>query len=108
MDKNGEIHKTKNGIIYDKETKDIELVPYNMDINEYMEKEVLPHVPDAKAFFEQNLGLKKPKIKIGAEIPFTRTFYKYKSLRPSDEILCEIKQDTKLVNKNLDNLFDED
>jgi type I restriction enzyme M protein len=73
-----------------------------------MEQEVFPHVPDAKAFFEENLGLKNPKIKTGAEIPFTRLFYKYKPLRPSDEILEEIKQDTKSVNKNLENLFDED
>lgn len=109
MDKSAEIHKDKKGNIkYDKSTKEIELVQYDIDIQDYMEKEVLPHVPDAKAFFEENLGLKKPKIKTGAEIPFTRMFYKYKSLRPSDEILKELKQDTKIINKHLDNLFDED
>ena len=108
MDKNAKIHKDKKGIIYDNETKDIELVPFNMDIDTYMKKEVLPHIPDAKAFFEENLGLKKPKIKTGAEIPFTRMFYKYKPLRPSDEILSEIEEDAKSVNKHLDNLFDEE
>ena len=108
IDKTAVIHKDKKGnIIYDKSTKDIELVPYNVDIEDYMEQEVLPHVPDAKAFFEENLKIKKPRIKTGAEIPFTRMFYKYNPLRPSDEILNELKQDTKLINKHLDNLFDE-
>ena len=109
MDKTAVIHKDKKGnIIYDKSTKDIELVSYNVDIEDYMEQEVLPHVPDAKAFFEENLKIKKPKIKTGAEIPFTRMFYKYKPLRPSDEILQEIKQDIKLVNTTLDKVFKED
>ena len=109
IDKTAEIQKDKNGnIIYDKTTKDIEIVSYNMDIQEYMEKEVLPHTPDAKAFFEENLGLKKPRIKTGAEIPFTRMFYKYNYLRPSDEILNEIKSDEKLVNETLKQLFNED
>lgn len=108
IDKTAVIHKDKKGnIIYDKSTKDIELVPYNVDIEDYMEQEVLPHVPDAKAFFEENLKIKKPRIKTGAEIPFTRMFYKYKPLRHSDEILNELKHDTKLINKHLDNLFDE-
>ena len=106
MDKNAVIHKDKKGnILYDKSTKDIEIIPYNMDIQEYMEKEVLPYVPDAKAFFEEDLGKKKPVIKTGAEIPFTRIFYKYKTLRPSNEIADEIIQLENLSNKNLNLIF---
>ena len=53
-----------------------------------MAREVLPHVPDAKWFWEENLGAKKPVIKTGAEIPFTRYFYKYS--QPEDsEVLAE-------------------
>lgn len=44
-----------------------------------MEREVLPFVPDAVAFFEERMDLKKPIIKTGAEIPFTRYFYKYQT-----------------------------
>lgn len=52
MDKQAEIQKDKKGnVLYDKETKDTELVPYKQDIADYMQREVLPHVPDAKAFF---------------------------------------------------------
>ena len=106
MDKTAVIHKDKKGnIIYDKTTKDIEIVPYNIDIQEYMEKEVLPNVPDAKVFFEEDLGKKKPVIKTGAEIPFTRLFYKYQMLRPSDEVANEIIQLERSVNSNLNLIF---
>ena len=87
MDKKAEIQRDKKGnIIYDKETKDTEIVPFEEDIDTYMAREVLPHVPDAKAFFEENLGAKKPVIKTGAEIPFTRNFYKYQRPVPSEEL----------------------
>lgn len=89
MNKAAEIQKDKNGnILYDKETKDIEIVRYDEDIDTYMAREVLPYIPDAKAFFEEKLTAKKPVIKIGAEIPFTRYFYKYTQPEKS-EILEE-------------------
>lgn len=85
MDKDAEIQKDKKGnILYDKETKDTELVKWEESIDDYMTREVLPHVPDAKAFFEEDLGKKKPVIKTGAEIPFTRYFYKYQQPTPSE------------------------
>lgn len=87
MDKDAEIQKDKKGnILYDKETKDTELVKWEESIDDYMTREVLPHVPDAKAFFEEDLGKKKPVIKTGAEIPFTRYFYKYQQPTPSEEL----------------------
>lgn len=64
MDKDAEIQKDKKGsTLYDKETKDTELVKWEESIDDYMAREVLPHVPDAKAFFEEDLGKKKPVIK---------------------------------------------
>lgn len=88
MDKDAEIQKDKKGsILYDKETKDTELVKWEESIDDYMAREVLPHVPDAKAFFEEDLGKKKPVIKTGAEIPFTRYFYKYQ--QPTPETNCQ-------------------
>lgn len=87
MDKKAEIQRDRKGnIIYDKETKDTELVKYKEDIDDYMAREVLPHIPDAVAFFEENLGAKKPVIKTGAEIPFTRYFYKYQHPTASEEL----------------------
>jgi type I restriction enzyme M protein len=88
MDKNAEVQKDKKGnIIYDKETKDTEIVKWAEDIDTYMQREVLPHIPDAKAFWEEDLNAKKPIIKTGAEIPFTRYFYKYETMSPAEEYL---------------------
>jgi len=80
----------KGNVVYDKATKDTERVPFTEDIDAYMKREVLPHVPDAKAFFEEDLTKKKPVIKTGAEFPFTRYFYKYEKPRESAAVLKEI------------------
>lgn len=106
MDKNAEIQRDKSGnIIYDPDSKDIEIVPYKTDIEDYMKAEVLPHVPDAKYFFEEDLSKKKPVIKTGAEIPFTRYFYKYQEPTPSDELQKQFLELEKSVNERIENLF---
>lgn len=80
MDKSAEIQRDRKGnTIYDTATKDVERVPAEEDITEYMQREVLPYIPDAKAFFEEDLSKKKPVVKTGAEIPFTRYFYSYET-----------------------------
>lgn len=87
MDKEAEIQRDRKGnIIYDKETKEIELVKFEESIDDYMDRAVLPHIPDAVAFFEENLGAKKPVVKTGAEIPFIRYFYKYQEPVASEEL----------------------
>lgn len=106
MDKQAEIQKDKKGnVLYDKETKDTELVPYKQDIADYMEREVLPHVPDAKAFFEEDLSKKKPVIKTGAEIPFTRYFYKYQKPEASADLEAKFLELEQTVNDGIAKLF---
>lgn len=106
MDKTAEIQRDKKGnIIYDKETKDIEIVTYTEDIETYMAREVLPHIPDAKWFWEEDLTKKKPVIKTGAEIPFTRYFYKYQAPKPSGELLAEFLEIDKAVNARIARLL---
>ncbi|MDN5316100.1 MAG: type restriction enzyme protein [Thermoanaerobacterium sp.] len=68
----------------DPDLRDTENVPLKEDIHEYFEREVKPHVPDA--------WIDETKTKIGYEIPFTRHFYKYQPLRPSEEIMREIRE----------------
>jgi type I restriction enzyme M protein len=68
----------------DPDLRDTENVPLKENIHEYFEREVKPHVPDA--------WIDESKTKIGYEIPFTRHFYKYQPLRPSEEIMKEIKE----------------
>lgn len=107
MDKTAEIQRDKKGnIIYDKETKDTEIVKFDEDIEEYMAREVLPHVPDAKWFFEEDLSKKTPTVKTGAEIPFTRYFYKYQQPKPSEELKQAFLDLEKSVNDRIARLFD--
>lgn len=110
MDKTAEIQTVKTGankgdILYDKETKDTELVRYDEDIDDYMAREVLPYAPDAKWFFEEDLTKAKPVSKTGAEIPFTRCFYKFTKLPSSEEVFAELKdldkEEAKLMSKLL-------
>ena len=106
MDKEADIQKDKKWeIIWDKESKDIELVPYKMDIDDYMKKEVLPYIPDAKAIFEEDLWKKKPVIKTWAEIPFTRYFYEYQEPMKSDDLKKMFIESEEEVNKKINNLF---
>ena len=106
MDKNAVIQRDKKGnIIYDKDTKDIEIVRYEESIEDYMEREVLPYVPDAVAFFEENLDSKKPVIKTGAEIPFTRNFYKYQKQTPSEELRFKFTKLEMVMSELIAELF---
>lgn len=108
MDKTAEIQRDKKGnILYDKETKDTEDVCIEEDIDDYMKREVLPHVPDAKAFFEEDVSKKKPVIKTGAEIPFTRYFYKYQQPEPSEKVAELIEKLEAETNQQMQELFQE-
>ena len=84
MDKKAPLRRKRDGTIeYDDATKDSELVRLDEDVNDYMEREVLPYVPDAKWFDEETVKA----IKTGAEFPFTRYFYKFEEPEPSDQLL---------------------
>ena len=54
------------------------------EIDAYMVREVLPHVPDAWVDYD--------KTKVGYEIPINRHFYVYKPPRPLDEIEADIAE----------------
>ncbi|MEV1011234.1 class I SAM-dependent DNA methyltransferase [Streptomyces sp. NPDC049881] len=66
----------------DPDLRDNENVPLEENIDAYMKREVLPHVPDAWVDHE--------KTKIGYEIPFTRQFYVYEPPRPLELIDAEL------------------
>ncbi len=70
MDKTAEVITTKkkdklgevaDGVVYDKTTKDSEIVKLSEEVEAYFDREVYPHVPDAHYWWEEN--------KLGAEIP---------------------------------------
>ena len=67
----------------DSKLRDTEEVPLGEDVDEYFQREVVPHVPDA--------WIDHDKTKIGYEIPFNRHFYVFKPPRELDEIDTELK-----------------
>lgn len=75
--------KLKGELQPDSSLRDTENVPLHEDVEEYFEREVLPHVSDAWIDHE--------KTKVGYEIPFNRHFYVYKPPRPLHEIDEELK-----------------
>lgn len=89
MDKTAPLRYKRDGSVeYDDATKDTELVTLSEDVEDYFEREVYPYVPDAKWFDEETDKV----IKTGAEIPFTRYFYKYEAPEPSDKLLAEFNE----------------
>ena len=77
--------------------KDSEIIPWQTDRDEYLQKNVAPYSPD--------FVVDEKKTRIGYEIPFTREFYKYTPLKPSSDIFEELKslelQESELMEKLL-------
>lgn len=67
----------------DPELRDFENVPLKDDVADYLEREVLPHAPDA--------WVDESKTKVGYEINFNRYFYRYTPPRPLEAIEAEIR-----------------
>lgn len=69
---------------FDSELTDTEIIPWQQDTDEYLEKNVQPYAPD--------YWVDESKTKIGYEIPFTREFYKYVAPRKSEDIFSHLKE----------------
>ncbi|MGW5108094.1 type I restriction-modification system subunit M [Nocardia sp. NPDC004123] len=83
QDSEGEVQLVKDAPEPDPDLRDFENVPLTEDVDEYLIREVLHHVPDA--------WIDHAKTKVGYEIPFTRHFYTYKPPRRLAEIDAELK-----------------
>ena len=77
----------------DSSLRDYENVPLNENIEDYMKREVLPHIPDA--------WVDESKTKIGYEINLNRYFYKYKPPRPLNEIEADLNKIEKEIADTL-------
>ena len=76
----------------DPDLRGYENVPLAEDIDEYLAREVLPHVPDAWiAEVKDPATGEKTRARIGYEIPLTRYFYTYTPPRPLAEIDAELR-----------------
>ena len=96
-DEAGNIIMKKGKPVPDKALRDTENVPMKEDIQTYMEREVLPYVPDA--------WVDKKATKVGYEIPMTRYFYKYQPPEASDSIVARISSLESDIAESLKNLL---
>lgn len=85
------------------ELRDYENVPLGEDIDAYLAREVLPHVPDAWIDRSKTDALDGQVGIVGYEIPFNRHFYQYLPPRP----LAEIDADLDAVAKEIMQLLAE-
>ena len=95
--KNGVVVTDKNGKPKpDSKKRDHERIPLSDDIEDYFEREVKPHLPDAWMDLSKN--------KVGYEINFTKYFYKYKPLRTVKDIcgdLLKLEEETEGLMKEI-------
>ena len=70
--------------VWDTDLADTEIIPWKEDQELYLAKNVAPYAPD--------YHVDESKTRIGYEIPFTREFYRYTPLKPSDEIFQTLKE----------------
>lgn len=97
MDEDGNVVMKKKKPVADTSKRDTENVPLAEDIDAYFEREVIPYNPQA--------WIDKAKTKVGYEIPFTRTFYEYKQIEPSEKIAARIERYEKSLMAKLHDLF---
>ena len=91
-DPNGEPVRDAEGVLVpDSDLTDYENVPLTESVDDYVAREVLPHVPDA--FIDAAYCDKTDKQvgKVGYEINFNRFFYKYVPPRKLHDIDAELK-----------------
>lgn len=82
-DSEGEVQLIKGAPETDTDLRDYETIPLNEDVDDYFNREILPHAPDA--------WIDHGKTKVGYEIPITRHFYVFNPPRPLSEIDAELQ-----------------
>lgn len=97
FDEDGKVVMRRNKPVPDTSKRDTENVPLSEDIDAYFKREVIPY--NSLAWID------KKKTKVGYEIPFTRTFYEYKQIEPSDVIAVRIEEHEKNLMAKLHDLF---
>ena len=79
------------------EAVDTERINRSEDVDAYFEKNIKPYRPDAK--------LKLCEGKCGAEIPFTRIFYKYAIPRNTSDIITDLQNQEHDIDALMNELF---
>jgi len=86
------VRNAQGDVVPDSDATDYENVPLTQDVNDYLEREVTPHVPDATIDRDYRDERDGRIGRVGFEINFNRFFYEYKPPRKLEEIDAELKQ----------------
>lgn len=99
LKENGVIVKDKKGFMKpDSSLRDNERIPLGVDIQEYFEREVKPHLPES--------WMDSSKDSVGYEINFTKYFYQYKPLRSLEDLTKELLDLEKESDGLMNNLIE--
>ena len=87
------VHDKNGAVIADQDLVDTENIPFGVDFDEYMAKEVLPYAPET--WIDESVLDKGPlqdgKVGVvGTSISFNKFFYHYEEPRKPEEIAKEI------------------
>jgi type I restriction enzyme M protein len=99
-----DICKTKGKIEADSGLRDYENVPLGESIQEYFDREVRPHVPDAWIDVSKCDELDGEVGVVGFEIPFNRHFYVFQPPRLLEEIDRDLKACTDRIKQMIEDL----
>ena len=96
LKENGVLVKDKKGLVKtDSSLRDNERIPLGVDVEDYFEREVKPHLPES--------WMDRSKDSVGYEINFTKYFYQYKPLRSLEDLTKDLldleKESDGLMNK---------
>lgn len=95
-DPHGEVQMARGEPLPDTDLRDYENVPLDDDIDEYFQREVIPHVPDA--------WIDYAKSRVGYEISFTRNFQILAPPRPLADIDAELEELETIIQRLLEGL----
>jgi type I restriction enzyme M protein len=99
-----DICKSKGHPEPDTGLRDYENVPLGESIDDYFEREVKPHVPDAWIDKDKRDELDGEVGIVGFEIPFNRHFYVFQPPRPLEEIDRDLKACTDRIKQMIEEL----
>ena len=97
-DDQGKIKMKGKNKVADSSKRDTENIPLDTDVEEYFDKEVLPHIDPAS-------WIDYSKTRINYEINFTRYFYKYQAPEASEKIAERIKSSEDQIRQLTTELF---
>ncbi len=101
-DEEGRVKVTKSkGPVADPSKRDTENVPLDVDVYEYFDREVRPHIDPAS-------WIDFSKIRINYEINFTRYFYKYQAPEDSEKVAKRVRKSEDKIRQLMTDLFGEE